>query len=95
MTQQFGVVLHPDLPPYLVHFAGRPRGPNYPVPVGLSLDPESRLASILSRVWIQGFGTFGTVGPVACVSEVSLMGLVTLFRTGVTGRGPYAPWAFS
>ena len=31
--------------------------------------------------------------PVVCLSEASSAALVTLFFTGVTHRGPYAPWA--
>jgi hypothetical protein len=92
MTQQFGVGLHPDLPPYLVHFTGRPRAQADPPPLDVPTDPEVRLASILCQGRIQGFSTFGTIVPVVCISEVSVAGLETLFSTGVTARGPYAPW---
>ncbi|MGK3206908.1 hypothetical protein [Amycolatopsis sp. MEPSY49] len=92
MVQQFGVGQHPDLPPYLVHFTGRPRGIHSP-PLGVPAKPEDRLAMILTCGFIQGFSTFGTWGPVVCTSEVSGAGLAALFSTGVTSRGPYEPWA--
>lgn len=93
MTQQFGTGLHPDLPPYLVHFTGRPRRPGDLLPSGVPADPEGRLAAILGSGFIRGYNAFGTAGPVVCVSEPSLAGLQKLFSTGVTARGPYAPWA--
>ncbi|MEU0792870.1 hypothetical protein ABZ342_22580 [Amycolatopsis sp. NPDC005961] len=92
MTQHYGVGTHPDLPPYLVHFTGRPRG-GYPPPDGVPVAPEARLAYIMNLGYILGFPTFGSVGRVACASEVTSAGLTALFSTGVTNRGPYEPWA--
>lgn len=42
MSMQFGAGMHPDLPPFLVHFVGRPRGIHL-LPVGIAYEPEQRM----------------------------------------------------
>lgn len=84
---------HPDLPDTLVHFTGRPRGPNerrdFP-----PTTPEDRLVSILRSGTLRGAETFGTDAPVLCFSEVTEEARRTMLRDGV-GRGPYEPWGLA
>jgi hypothetical protein len=89
----FGTGVHPDLPSTFVHFTGRPRSSSDPLPHWAPATPQQRLASILQCHFIRARPVFRTIGPVVCFSEASLTALGTLFATGVTGRGPYDPWA--
>ncbi|MFG2800595.1 hypothetical protein [Streptomyces pseudovenezuelae] len=81
---------HPDLPDTLVHFTGRPRGPNerrdFP-----PTTPEDRLVSILRSGALRGAAPFGLDAPVLCFSEVTEEARRVMLRDGV-GRGPYEPW---
>lgn len=92
LTQGAGI--HPDLPETLVHFTGRPRvrADDLPPHFGQG-PPDDRLARIAHAGAIYAARVWGTRGPVVCMSEASPAALVTLFSTGVTYRGPYAPWA--
>jgi hypothetical protein len=89
----FGAGIHPDLPPSLIHFTGRPRGNGDQPPQFAQGTPEERLIRILQGGCLRASPTFGTVGPVLCLSEPSETALGVLLSTGVTFRGPYAPWA--
>lgn len=89
----FGAGIHPDLPDTLIHFTGRPRVRTDPPPAFGQGGPDDRLASIAHAGAIYAAKAWGTRGPVVCMSEASPAALVTLFSTGVTYRGPYAPWA--
>ena len=89
----FGAGVHPDIPPYLVHFTGRPRADTDPPPAGISPTPEGRLAGIGLTGALIAKPVFGTTGPVVCFSECSPAAMSTLFSTGVTWRGRWDPWA--
>jgi hypothetical protein len=92
-VSNFGVGVHPDLPITLAHFTGRPRAANDRPPWWAPGTPEGRLAAILHGNAIRYNSAPGTPGYVVCLSEASAPALTTLFLTGVTWRGPYAPWA--
>lgn len=89
-----GAGIHPDLPDTLVHLTGRPRvrADDLP-PVFGEGGPDDRLAGIAHAGAIYATRVWRTRGPVVCLSEASPAALVRLFSTGVTYRGPYAPWA--
>lgn len=89
----FGAGVHPDIPAFLVHFTGRPRSPDDKPPAFADGSPEHRLCGILQQGAVRGAKTWGTLGPVVCVSEPSETALKVMLGTGVTHRGPYAPWA--
>lgn len=83
---------NPDLPSMFVHFTGRKRGLNDPVPEGLPLSPEARLTQILEQGKLLASERF-TYRPAVCVSESSPDAVKAFFSTGVTVRGAYDPWA--
>lgn len=89
-----GAGIHPDLPDTLVHFTGRPRvrADDLP-PVFGQGGPDDRLAGIAHAGAIYATRVWSSRGLVVCLSEASPAALVRLFSTGVTYRGPYAPWA--
>lgn len=88
-----GAGRHPDIPAGLIHFVGRPRGPNGQLPPNVPVEPRDRMARIMHENALRAAPVFGTTGPALCFSEVSASAVRVLFATGVTGRGPYAPWA--
>ncbi|MFC9271333.1 hypothetical protein ACFTXJ_26630 [Streptomyces zhihengii] len=81
---------HPDLPDTLVHFTGRPRGPNERRDFPLTTS-EDRLVSILRTGTLRGAAPFGLDAPVLCFSEVTEEARRAMLRDGV-GRGRYEPW---
>lgn len=86
--------LHPDLPPWFLHFTGRPRNLDQdPTPANVGATAEQRLAEILQGGIISAYPTFGTIGAVICVSEPTEFAVKTMLSTGVTSRGNYEPWA--
>lgn len=89
----FGAGVHPDLPTSFVHFTGRPRGLNDKPPPFAPKDPEQRLVRILQDGHLRAAPTWGARGPVLCVSESTDGAIAVMLSTGVTPRGPYAPWA--
>lgn len=90
----FGAGTHPDLPDTLVHLTGRPRSQQDDHPPAFAVgDAGDRLAGIAHVGAIYYTRVWGSRGPVVCMSEASPAALTTLFATGVTHRGPYAPWA--
>ncbi|MBO3085171.1 hypothetical protein [Cellulomonas fengjieae] len=80
--------------PRLVHFTGRPRGDS-PLPGDVAhLNAEQRLASILVSGQLRAFPVYGTVDvPVIGASDISPADLEAAFRTGLSTRGPFEPWA--
>ncbi len=89
----FGAGVHPDLPTSFVHFTGRPRATNDKPPAFAPAGPDQRLVRILQEGFLRAAPTFGTRGPVLCVSESTDAAIRVMLNTGVTTRGPYAPWA--
>jgi hypothetical protein len=92
-SSHFGAGVHPDLPTSFVHFTGRPRGPKDEPPPFAPTDPEQRLVRILQEGYLRAAPTWGTRGPVLCVSESTSGAIAVMLGSGVTTRGPYAPWA--
>jgi hypothetical protein len=92
-SSTFGAGVHPDLPGSFVHFTGRPRAASDVPPQFASATPERRLVQILQQGILRAALAFGTAGPVLCVSESTTSAIRVMLSTGVTSRGPYAPWA--
>jgi hypothetical protein len=86
----YGVNRHPDLPRHLVHFTGRSLGIG-PKPAAHKGTAEDRLKSILKDGRINAHSSYGSP-PVVCICEVTTRAATALVSTGVTDRGPYAPW---
>lgn len=85
-------IRNPDLPTMFVHFTGRVRGADDPVPDGLPSTPEERLVRILVEGRLLPSTRF-THRPAVCVSESSPDAAEAFFSRGVNVRGPYDPWA--
>lgn len=83
---------NPDLPTLFVHFTGRVRGKEDPVPDGLPATPRERLVRILEEGRLLP-STRYTFRPAVCVSESTPLAVQRFFSTGVTHRGSYEPWA--
>jgi hypothetical protein len=56
-------------------------------------EPKQRLVRILQQGFLRAGRTFRTSGPVLRVSESTASAIRVMLSTGVTARGPYAPWA--
>lgn len=91
-SSAFGAGVHPDIPNFLTYVVGRARGGRR-VPDWADSTAEGRPIQIAQCGCLHGHTVYGTSWPVVCFSEVSLQAIATLFTTGVTFRGPYAPWA--
>ena len=89
-------MVNPDIPPWLVHFTGRPASfqNRWKMPaVAPSQQAEERLIAILTDGAIKAAVPHGAQFPAVCMSEFTLPAIEHQLRSGFTSRGPYQPWA--
>lgn len=88
---------NPDIPPWLVHFTGRPPSfqnrPGVRPTITPSQQAEDRLNAILTTSVIRAAVPHGAQFPAVCMSELTIPAIEEQLRSGFTSRGPYQPWA--
>ena len=87
---------NPDIPPWLVHFTGRPASFANRSGIAPTMTPsqaaEARLNQILTGGVLKASRPHGAAFPAICMSELTQLAIEKQLRSGFTWKGPYAPW---